>query len=230
MKQYKCPDVFRKASAFLIFFPCLLVCMPAAAEESEKEEQLQLVQTILREASAEIQNLPDDNFPSHGPAWIANHKVRLLEEVAKGQGKVIDREGLRATATQAVRLSQAHDLLLLPLSAIGTAQIKAGFVEDAAITAEGALESLRLHITRHGMDGDLPEISHTFLRAGKMRRALETAHMIVDTRSRAIALQHIGFQEAKSGHEAKAQEILVQSQGLMVSLDDPGAEAWIFLL
>ncbi len=217
----------RNWSVFLLLFSAgLLFFSPLGAEELTKEEQLQLAQAILRKASAEISNLPDDNFSPLSPFWIAKHKVDLLKEVARGQGKVSDRDGLQVTAARAVRLAQDHDLLLLPLSAIGTAQVQAGFLEDAAITAEGALDSLRMHISRHGMDGDLPEISWTFLRAGKIGKALETAHMIVDVRSRAIALQQVGFQEAKNGHEVKAKEILVQSQRLMDRLDDPQSKAW----
>ena len=222
MKLSKCHNVRLKAMVCLIFLAGLLAGTSVAAEELTKEEQWQFVQTILRDASAEIPKLPDDDFSPLSPFWIAKYKVDLLKEVARGQGTVSDREGLRATAARAVRLAQDHDLLLLPLSAIGTAQVKSGFLEDAAMTAEGALESLRMHISRHGMDGDLPEISWTFLRAGKIGKALETAHMIVDIRRRAIALRQIGFQEAKNGHEMKAKEILVQSQRLMDSLDDPG--------
>ncbi len=216
---------FSKASLPFLLLPGMFLGIPAAANEPTKDEILQLAKTILREASAEIPNLPDENFSLSRPSWIARDKVNLLEEAAKGQGKVRDREGLRATAVRAVRLSQDHDLLLLPLSAIGAAQVQSGFLEDAAITAEGALESLRMHLSRHGMDGDLPMISRTFLRAGKIGKALETAHMIVDERIRAHALRNIGFQEAKNGHEAKARAILAQSQRLMDSLDDPEAKA-----
>ena len=210
----------------LVFYVGLLVWVPAGAEDLKKEEQLQFAQTILREASVEIPNLPNDNFPSFGAAWIQNHKVQLLEKVAKVQGTMRDQEGLRDTADRAIQTAQTHISNIYPLSVIGDEQVKAGFLEDGGKTAEAALEAVRFHKKQRNMDAWLPLIAGVFVRAGNMKKAMESADMMVSETDRAISLQNIGLQETKSGNKEKAEEILAQIHRLMTSLDNPQNQAW----
>jgi len=194
-----------------------------------KEEQLELAQKILREASAGIPKLADANFPAYGPAWVPNHKVQMLEKVAKVQGEFGDQEGLRETADRAIQTAKTHRSSIYHLSVIGDKQVNAGYLEDGVRTAEAALESVRFNLQKRNMDAWLPLIAGVLLRGGNIEKALEAARLIANARDRAFALHNIGLDLRGKG-ETIALKLLEESQALIADLDDTKAKTsyWIY--
>jgi len=220
-REFQFLTLVKWAQFSLLFFASLFFWFPASAEVLTKEEQLQLARTILREASAEIPNLPDGNFPPWGEAMVQTLRVDILKDLAIVQGKIHDQEGLQKSATRAIRITKTYCSNIDLLTDIGNAQVQAGFLEDGVQTVEAALKAVRRQKdTNDSLNSWLHSISETLGQAGKTDRAIEVAYMISDVPEKIKAFEAIRFHEAKAGHKENARDLNGLTQRIFAQLDD----------